>query len=81
MVAGLSFRAIVELINSNNESGLKSFLDTQHANIDDKNEVKVAKYSELKEIYPIFIETSYNISYDHLGWNHPSYVCCVLRKK
>ena len=40
MVAGLSFRAIVELITSNNESGLRSFLDTQHANIDDKNEVK-----------------------------------------
>ena len=40
MVAGLSFRAIVELITSNNESGLKSFLDTQHANIDDRNEVK-----------------------------------------
>ena len=42
MMAGLSFRAIVELINSNNESGLKSFLDTQHANIDDRNEVKIA---------------------------------------
>ena len=40
MVAGLSFRAIVELITSNNESGLRSFLDTQHANIDDRNEVK-----------------------------------------
>ena len=33
MVAGLSFRAIVELITSNNESGLRSFLETQHANI------------------------------------------------
>ena len=54
MVAGLSFRAIVELINSNNESGLKSFLDTQHANIDDKNEVKVAKYSELKNFKYLF---------------------------
>ena len=40
MVEGLSFRAIVELITSNNESGLRSFLDTQHANIDDRNEVK-----------------------------------------
>ena len=49
MVAGLSFRAIVELINSNNESGLKSFLDTQHANIDDKNEVTVTKNSKLNE--------------------------------
>jgi hypothetical protein len=39
MVAGLSFRAIVELITSNNESGLRSFLETQHANIDDRNEV------------------------------------------
>ena len=51
MVAGLSFRAIVELINSNNESGLKSFLDTQHANIDDKNEVTVTKNSKLNESY------------------------------
>ena len=39
MVAGLSFRAIAELINSNNEAGLRSFLETQHANIDDTNEV------------------------------------------
>ena len=39
MVAGLSFRAIVELITSSNDSGLRSFLATQHANVDDKNEV------------------------------------------
>ena len=39
MVVGLSFRAIAELITSNNESGLKSFLENQHANIDDTNEV------------------------------------------
>ena len=41
MAAGLSYRAIVELINSDNEAGLKSFLETRHANVDDKHEVKV----------------------------------------
>ena len=40
MAAGLSYRAIVELINSDNESGLKSFLETRHANVDDKHEVQ-----------------------------------------
>ena len=39
MAAGLSFRAIVELINTNSESGLRSFLGTQHAIVDDKDEV------------------------------------------
>ena len=39
MVAGLSFKAIVELIKADNETGLRSFLETQHANVDDKNEV------------------------------------------
>ena len=40
MAAGLSYRAIVELINSDNEAGLKSFLETRHANVDDKHEVQ-----------------------------------------
>ena len=44
MAAGLSYRAIVELINSDNESGLKSFLETRHANVDDKHEVKVPRF-------------------------------------
>ena len=39
MVTGLSFKAIVELIQTNNEAGLRSFLETQHAQVDDKNEV------------------------------------------
>ena len=41
MAAGLSYRAIIELINSDNESGLKSFLETRHANVDDKHEVQI----------------------------------------
>ena len=42
MVAGLSFKAIVELIQTNNEAGLRSFLKTQHAQVDDdRNEVSV----------------------------------------
>ena len=44
MAAGLSYRAIVELINSDNEAGLKSFLETRHANVDDKHEVKVPRF-------------------------------------
>ena len=38
MASGLSFRAIVELITTGNNSGLRSFLETQHANVDDKDE-------------------------------------------
>lgn len=39
MVAGLSFKAIAELVKSNNEQGLRSFLETHHVNINDKSEV------------------------------------------
>ena len=40
MAAGLSFRAISELIKSNNLQGLKLFLDSRHANIEDRDEVR-----------------------------------------
>ena len=46
-MTGLSFRAIVELVNSNNENGLRSFLDTHHANVDDKDEVRIRSSSAL----------------------------------
>ena len=39
MAAGLSFRAISELIKNNNLQGLKLFLDSRHANIEDRDEV------------------------------------------
>ena len=48
MAAGLSYRAIVELINSDNESGLKSFLETRHANVDDKHEVQTELQKKLR---------------------------------
>ncbi|XP_059085924.1 kinase D-interacting substrate of 220 kDa-like isoform X2 [Tigriopus californicus] len=38
MVGGLSNRAILELIRSNNLLGLKSFLESRHANIEDKDQ-------------------------------------------
>ena len=60
MVAGLSFRAIVELVNSNNESGLRSFLDTHHANVDDKDEVR--------------IRSSLIGFYQHFNLNNESYI-------
>ena len=51
MVAGLSFKAIVELIQTNNEAGLRSFLETQHAQVDDRNEVSdVTKLPRKKSI-------------------------------
>ena len=48
MAAGLSYRAIVELINSENEAGLKSFLETRHANVDDKHEVQTELLKKLR---------------------------------
>ena len=52
MAAGLSYRAIVELINSDNESGLKSFLETRHANVDDKHEVQT-EFQKVLRIRPL----------------------------
>ena len=41
MASGLSFRAISELIKNNNLQGLKLFLDSRHANIEDRDEVRL----------------------------------------
>ena len=39
MVGGLGYRAIVELIRTDNILGLRSFLETRHANMEDRDDV------------------------------------------
>ena len=63
MAAGLSFRAISELIKNNNLQGLKLFLDSRHANIEDRDEVgtRICFFAKfVKSIYCCFLKNPPN---------------------